>query len=90
MKQAWHLWGSVLKLWPEGQAHQLTSARKKPLPLPHQEKWGKPAVLEYRLEQGTKKQTHPLTACDFLGMGAGGCRVTALDREPGASVLGSK
>lgn len=36
-------------------------------------------------QRGRKGGALPLTVCDFLGMGAGGCRAAALDSAPRAS-----
>lgn len=77
---AGELWGCVLP-----------RSRKRP-PIRPQGEEGKTGFLgespaHCRPEQrGRKGGALPLTVCDFLGMGAGGCRTAVLDRGPRASV----
>lgn len=81
-------WRRVLPDW--------SWVQEEATPLPNQGKRGRSASSEppgnkpqrayYGQSRGRARRVGPLTVCDFLGMGAGGCTAAGLDRGPRASV----
>lgn len=84
----WKLWCRILpdRSWVQQEAIPLPNQGKREDLLPLSP-WGiGRRELIWPEQRGRTRRVHPLTVCDFLGMGAGGCTAAVLDRGPRASV----